>query len=65
MDFIAYLIDGGEELDLREFGIDKVIYTPSREDQFIQILNEVVSKYDKESYFERESYTTFVSGIPV
>lgn len=62
---LVYLIDGGEELDLREFGIDKTIYTPSREDQFIQILNEVISKYDKESYFERESYTTFISSIPV
>lgn len=62
---LVYLIDGGEELDLREFGIDKTTYTPSREDEFIQVLNEVVSKYDKESYFERESYTTFVSGIPV
>lgn len=62
---LVYLIDGGEELDLREFGMDKTMYTPSRENEFIQILNEVVSKYDKESYFERETYTTFISGIPV
>ena len=63
-DLYEYL-EGGQQFDLSEFGIDEIYVTEQHLDEFSEMLDNIIQKYNRDSYFEPYDYGILEAAVPV